>query len=54
MSLIKLHGNVATDISFNLQTFHSIHFVCCLIKTIGEERKDGHHTLRLYDINDFT
>ena len=45
MSLIKLHGNVATDILFNLQTFHPIHFVCCLIKTIGEERKDGHNVL---------
>lgn len=45
MSLIRLHGNVATGIFFNLQTFHPIHFACFVIKTIGEERKDGRNVL---------
>ena len=40
MSLTKLHGNVATDILFNLQIFHPIHFVYFLIKAIGKERKE--------------
>lgn len=54
MSLTKLHGNVATDILFNLQIFHPIHFVYFLIKAIGKERKEGHNVLMMYDINDFT
>ena len=54
MSLTKLHGNVATDILFNLQIFHPIHFVYFLIKAIGKERKEGHNVLMMHDINDFT